>query len=94
MRVAAGTNGSYRHGVIALRTSSLQTLVVLRPKLVLFGAEIVQVIPRKDATAVSVRKRGLHRVIADLRQLNDVNLALACLQHFLARAMALNFGRR
>jgi hypothetical protein len=43
---------------------------------------------------VAVGKGGLHGVVAHHLEVFDADVALAGLQHFLARAVALHFGRR
>src|SRR5690606_13301002 len=50
--------------------------------------------PRVKPAVVPVRERGLDRVVADGRNVDDVDVALALLQRLLSRAMAAHFGRR
>ena len=89
----AGVTGFINHGGIAVGTSSHQAGGVICPQLILLGAQKIQVLPRKDAGGVTIRKRRLHRVIANRLQRSQTNFALAGLQNLLPRPVALNLGR-
>src|SRR5664280_814534 len=82
------------HRRVACDALFRQAFLVLRPELGLPGAEVVEVIPRKDAAFVTVGKDRLHGIVADRLQRLQPDLALARLQHLLARAVALHFGGR
>src|SRR6202008_4073279 len=90
----AGTAAGRRHRGVAVDAGRLQPLFVAAPQLVLLRAEKVQVVPGEDAGAVAVREGRLDRVVPDRLEGDDLDLALARLQHFLARAVALHFRRR
>jgi hypothetical protein len=82
------------HGRIAVSACGLQALQVLAKQAVLVFAQVVEVVPRKQATVMAIRKSGLDRVIANGLDLHQVHIALAGLQHLLTWAVPLHFGRR
>src|SRR6185436_1201522 len=75
-------------------TGGGKLLEILRPVLLLVLAQLVEVVPGKDAGAVPVGELRLHRVRADRLERADLDRALADLQHFLPRTVPSHFGRR
>src|SRR5262249_30479639 len=64
------------------------------PQLVLPQTEIVEVVPRVDASVVAVGDRRTDCVAAHGLDFLDRDVPLADLQHFLPRPMAADLGRR
>lgn len=82
------------HGRVTLDAGRLQPAVVVVPELALVGAQMVEIVPGEQAALVAIGKHRLDRVIANRLQFDNVDLALAGLQDFLPRSVALHFGRR
>src|SRR5664279_2325962 len=79
---------------VATRAGLGEPLLVLSPQVVLLRAEEVEIVPREDAGLVAVGKARQHGVVADRLERRHADVALARLQHFLPRAVALDLGRR
>ena len=82
------------HLASRLAPGGRQPVEIALPQLVLPLAEVVEVVPRIDAGVVAVGERRTDRVVADGFDLRDRDVALADLQHLLARAVAAHFRRR
>src|SRR5574343_158051 len=93
MVMAAVAAGLLGHWIVTTHTRCQQALFVVPPEFGLLRTQKVQVLPGEQARIVSVGKRRLARVVAHRLDLDDCYLALARLQHFLAWAVALHFGR-
>ena len=52
----------------------------------------MQIVPGKYATVVAVAEGRLHTIVANRLQAEYADMALAGLQDFLPRAVALHFG--
>ena len=76
------------HGCVAIQTRLLQALQILLPQLILLAAQLVQIFPGEQAAFMAVAEEGLDGVVAHRLHRHNADLALAGLQHLLARAMA------
>ena len=79
---------------IARQPLSFDLLQVFLPQFVVMLAQIVEKVPGVEAAVVSVREDEAHGVGADRFDALDVDVALAGLQCFLARAVTTCFRRR
>ncbi len=92
---AAAADCGARGGInIAGKTLFLDLLQVFLPQFVVMLAQVVEHVPGIEAAVVPVRENQAQRIGTDRFDTFDLDIALAGLQRFLARAMATGLSRR